>query len=105
MLNSFQLLSLFALIAPLHPGGMLDRKVIGTAADFARARQMIVRYEAGACGLLIEAALGLDGIPLDLCGGAALCRWSGAMSVARLNHIARTTGVISIEAFEVGGTN
>lgn len=92
---------LWALVAPLHPGGMLDRKVHSREQDFARAGRMTVWFDLGTNKALILATLGLENIAPGLVGDEAIVEWHGPMPLARLNHIARTTGILSIEAFEV----
>lgn len=101
-LMSHWLLSLWLLAAPLHPGGMLDTRIVGRVEDFQRAGKMLVKFDGGKARPLVLARLGLTDIAPGLLGGDAICEWSGPMSAARLNHIARAPGVVGVEVFEIG---
>lgn len=85
------------------PGGLLLSKVRSRLEDFNRAGRLLIRYARGTSREALVVQLGLEDIGPGLVGDQVICEWRGRMTAVRLNHIAQTPGVLSVEVFEVDG--
>jgi hypothetical protein len=81
------------------PGGVLDPKVLARLEDFHRAQHLLLRLAPGYTRANVLRRLDLFDAAPSYVDDQALCEWAGRMSISRLNRIARTPGVLSIEAF------